>query len=68
MMQKDLALALELGHQVSVPLPTTALTLEMLSATQGLGLGEFDFAVVFDVLAGLSGLPPSPKAAWTVPQ
>lgn len=62
MMQKDLALALELGRSVGVPLPTTALTYEMLTAARGLGLAEYDFAVVFDVLAGMSGLGPSPKA------
>jgi len=56
MMQKDLELALELGHQTGVPLPTTALTQSMLTAAQALGLGEHDFAVVFDVLARLSGL------------
>ena len=63
MMQKDLELALELGRQAGVPLPTTALAQTMLSAARGLGLEEFDFAVVFDALAHLSGLPPSPKVA-----
>jgi 3-hydroxyisobutyrate dehydrogenase len=63
MMQKDLDLALELGRQVGVPLPTTALTQSMLTAARALGLGEHDFAVVFDVLARLSALPASPKAA-----
>jgi len=62
MMQKDLDLALELGHQVGVPLPTTALTQSMLTAARALGLGEHDFAVIFDVLARLSGLPGSPRA------
>jgi hypothetical protein len=33
----------------------------MLTAARGLGVGHFDFAVVFDVLATLSGLPPSAK-------
>ncbi len=56
MMQKDLNLALELGKQTSVPLPATAVANEMLSAARGLGLGEQDFAVVFDVLARLAGL------------
>ena len=56
MMQKDLELALELGHQLGVPLPTTALTQSMLTAARAIGLGEHDFAVVFDVLARLSGL------------
>jgi 3-hydroxyisobutyrate dehydrogenase-like beta-hydroxyacid dehydrogenase len=62
MMQKDLQLAIELGYQTGVPLPTTALTQTMLTAAQALGLGEFDFAVVFDVLARLSDLPPTTKA------
>ena len=61
MMQKDLGLALDLGRRLGVPLPTTALTGEMLTAAQGLGLGRHDFAVVFDVLAHLSGSRPSPK-------
>jgi 3-hydroxyisobutyrate dehydrogenase-like beta-hydroxyacid dehydrogenase len=65
MMQKDLGLALELGQQGNIPLPTTALAQTMLTAAQGLGLGAFDFAVVFDVLAHLSGLSPSPKSAST---
>ncbi len=62
MMQKDLDLALELGRGAGVPLPTTALTQSMLTAARALGLGEYDFAVVFDVLARLGGLAPSPKA------
>ncbi len=54
MMQKDMNLALELGREVNVPLPTTAATNEMLTAARGLGLAEQDFAVVFEVLARLS--------------
>ena len=61
MMQKDLELALELGHQLGVPLPTTALTQSMLTAAHALGLGEYDFSIVFDVLARLSGLPGSTR-------
>jgi 3-hydroxyisobutyrate dehydrogenase-like beta-hydroxyacid dehydrogenase len=61
MMQKDLRLALELGRASGVPLPTTAVASEMLTAARGLGLARYDFAVVFDVLAALSGLAPSPK-------
>jgi 3-hydroxyisobutyrate dehydrogenase-like beta-hydroxyacid dehydrogenase len=63
MMQKDLRLALDLGRGLGVPLPSTALTHEMLTAARGLGLGRYDFAVVFDVLASLSGQEPSTKAA-----
>jgi 3-hydroxyisobutyrate dehydrogenase-like beta-hydroxyacid dehydrogenase len=61
MMQKDLQLALDHGHASGVTLPTTALAQQWLSMARGLGLGERDFATVFDVLAGLSGLPASPN-------
>jgi 3-hydroxyisobutyrate dehydrogenase-like beta-hydroxyacid dehydrogenase len=56
MMQKDLMLALELGREVDVPLPTTAVANEFLTAARGMGLAKQDFAVVFDVLARLSGV------------
>ena len=56
MMQKDMLLALELGRQVNVPLPTTSATNQLLTAARGLGLAERDFAVVFEVLARLSGI------------
>jgi 3-hydroxyisobutyrate dehydrogenase-like beta-hydroxyacid dehydrogenase len=56
MMQKDLNLALELGRELDVPLPTTAVTNEFLTAARGLGLEDKDFAVVFDVLAQLAGV------------
>jgi 3-hydroxyisobutyrate dehydrogenase-like beta-hydroxyacid dehydrogenase len=59
--QKDLQLALDHGHAVGVPLPTTAFTQEWLTMARGLGLGDYDFAILFDVLAGLSGAPPSVK-------
>jgi 3-hydroxyisobutyrate dehydrogenase-like beta-hydroxyacid dehydrogenase len=56
MMQKDMLLALELGRQLDVPLPTTAVSNEFLTAARGMGLVEKDFAVVFDVLAQMSGV------------
>ena len=56
MMQKDMLLALELGRQVSVPLPTTSATNQLLTAARGLGLADRDFAIVFEVLARLSGI------------
>ena len=58
MMQKDMLLALELGRQLDVPMPTTAVTNEFLTAARGMGLVEKDFAVVFDVLAQMSGVNP----------
>ena len=56
MMQKDMNLALELGRQLDVPMPTTAVTNEFLTAARGMGLVEKDFAVVFEVLAAMSGV------------
>jgi len=56
MMQKDMLLALELGRQLDVPLPTTAVTNEMLTAARALGLADKDFAAVFNALATMSGL------------
>ena len=56
MMQKDMLLALELGRQLNVPLPTTAITNEFLTAARGMGWEKQDFAVVFDVLARMSGV------------
>jgi 3-hydroxyisobutyrate dehydrogenase-like beta-hydroxyacid dehydrogenase len=66
MMQKDLLLALELGREYDVPLPTTAVTNEFLTAARGMNLDEYDFAVIFDVLAGMAGVR-EPKAGVTGP-
>ena len=56
MMQKDMLLALELGRQLDVPLPTTAITNEMLTTARGMGLADKDFAILFEALARMSGL------------
>jgi 3-hydroxyisobutyrate dehydrogenase-like beta-hydroxyacid dehydrogenase len=56
MMQKDMNLALELGQELEVPLPTTAVTNEFLTAANGMGIGDRDFAVLFDVLARMAGV------------
>jgi 3-hydroxyisobutyrate dehydrogenase-like beta-hydroxyacid dehydrogenase len=56
MMQKDMLLALEMGRELHVPLPTTAISNEFLTAARGMGLAKQDFAVMFDVLAQLSGV------------
>jgi 3-hydroxyisobutyrate dehydrogenase-like beta-hydroxyacid dehydrogenase len=56
MMQKDLMLALEMGRRLDVPLPTTAVTNEFLTAARGMGLEKYDFAVVFKVLAQMAGV------------
>jgi 3-hydroxyisobutyrate dehydrogenase-like beta-hydroxyacid dehydrogenase len=56
MMQKDMLLALEAGRQLDVPMPTTAIANELLTAARGMGLEDNDFAVVYEVLAELAGL------------
>ena len=54
MMQKDVLLALETGRQLGVPLPTTAVTNEFLTAARGMGLGGEDFAIIHQVLRSMS--------------
>ena len=56
MMQKDLLLALEMGRELEVPLPTTAVTNEMLTAARGMGLEKKDFAALFEALARMAGM------------
>jgi 3-hydroxyisobutyrate dehydrogenase-like beta-hydroxyacid dehydrogenase len=62
MIQKDLQLALDQARAVGVPLPLTEVTQAWMTKAREMGLGDHDFAVVFDVLASMSGLPPAPKA------
>src|ERR1700730_13845203 len=56
MMQKDMLLAIDLGRRLNVPVPTTAVTNEFLTAARGMGWEKRDFAAVFDVLARMSGV------------
>ena len=56
MMQKDMLLALDAGRELDVPMPTTAVANELLTAARGMGLDHYDFAVVYDVLAAMSGV------------
>ena len=56
MMQKDMLLAMELGRKLNVPVPTTAVSNEFLTAARGMGWEKLDFAVMFDVLAHMSGV------------
>jgi 3-hydroxyisobutyrate dehydrogenase len=56
MMQKDMLLALELGRQLDVPLPTTAITNEMLTSARGMGFADKDFAVLFEALGRMAGM------------
>jgi 3-hydroxyisobutyrate dehydrogenase-like beta-hydroxyacid dehydrogenase len=51
-----MVLALDMGRRLDVSLPTTAIANEWLTATRALGLGAKDFAIIFEVLARMSGL------------
>jgi 3-hydroxyisobutyrate dehydrogenase-like beta-hydroxyacid dehydrogenase len=57
MMQKDVQLALEMGRALDVPLPTTSVANEFLTAARALGLEHKDCAAIFEALARLAGLP-----------
>ncbi|MGH7860996.1 MAG: NAD(P)-dependent oxidoreductase [Candidatus Dormibacteraceae bacterium] len=56
MMEKDLGLILDEARRLSVPLPTAALTSQMLSSAAALGWQEEDFSILFSVLAKMAGL------------
>ena len=56
MMQKDMLLALEMGREFDVPMPTTAASNEYLTAARAMGLEKEDFAITFKVLARMAGL------------
>jgi len=56
MMQKDLQLALDMGRDLRVPLPTTSTANEWLTATRAMGLSAADFAAVFQALARAAGV------------
>lgn len=56
MMQKDMLLALEMGRRLGVPLPTTSVTNELLTTARAMHLDHLDFAVLFNVLARMSGV------------
>jgi 3-hydroxyisobutyrate dehydrogenase-like beta-hydroxyacid dehydrogenase len=45
-----------MGRELGVPLFTVGLANEMLSAAKAMGYGEQDFAVLFKVLARMSGM------------
>ncbi|HLW47940.1 MAG TPA: NAD(P)-dependent oxidoreductase [bacterium] len=60
MMQKDLVLAADMGRRLEVPLPTTAVANEWLTAARAIGLERQDFAAMFDALARLAGVEARP--------
>jgi 3-hydroxyisobutyrate dehydrogenase-like beta-hydroxyacid dehydrogenase len=56
MMQKDLNLAIEMAQKHDVPVPAAAASNEFLTAARGMGFGQHEMSVVFDVLASLAGV------------
>ena len=56
MMQKDMLLALEMGRELEVPLPTVATSNEYLTAARAMGLASHDFYITFQVLAKMAGV------------
>jgi 3-hydroxyisobutyrate dehydrogenase-like beta-hydroxyacid dehydrogenase len=56
MMQKDMLLAEEMGRELNVPLPTVAISNQLLTSARAMGLAKQDFAVVYKVLARMAGL------------
>jgi len=55
MMQKDMLLAIELGRESNVPLPTSVVVNELLTSARALGLEKRDFAVLFQALEAMAG-------------
>jgi 3-hydroxyisobutyrate dehydrogenase-like beta-hydroxyacid dehydrogenase len=61
LMQKDVALALETGRELHVPLPSAATADQLLTLSRALGYERRDIAALFEVLAHLtSDSTPSP--------
>lgn len=56
MMQKDMLLAEDLGRELNVALPTVAITNQLLTSARAMGLSKHDFAIVYKVLARMSGV------------
>ena len=57
LMQKDVALALDTGRELHVPLPSAATADQMLTLAGALGYGRRDIAALHEVLAHLTSEP-----------
>ncbi len=62
LMQKDVALALDTGRELHVPLPSAAAADQLLTIARALGYERRDLAALFEVLAHLTGDPISQRA------
>jgi 3-hydroxyisobutyrate dehydrogenase-like beta-hydroxyacid dehydrogenase len=57
MMRKDIQLALDLGRELGVPLPSVDLVMETLKQAESMGLSKQDFAAIYQVAASRAGMP-----------
>ena len=62
LMQKDVALALDTGRELHVPLPSAAAADSVLTIARALGYERRDIAALFQVLAHLTSAPVRPPA------
>ena len=60
LMQKDVALALDTGRELRVPLPSAAVADQLLTVARALGYEQRDLAALFEVLGQLAGIPAEP--------
>jgi 3-hydroxyisobutyrate dehydrogenase-like beta-hydroxyacid dehydrogenase len=56
LMQKDVALALDTGRELHVPLPSAAAADSVLTVARGLGYERRDLAALFEVLERMAGV------------
>ena len=56
MIQKDLMLALDMGRDLEVPMPTSATTNEYLNVCRAQGFSDQDFAILYTVMRRMAGL------------
>jgi 3-hydroxyisobutyrate dehydrogenase-like beta-hydroxyacid dehydrogenase len=54
-MLKDVRLCLEEGQSAGAPFPAAAYVREILTAANGRGYGDADFAALIEVLEGMAG-------------
>jgi 3-hydroxyisobutyrate dehydrogenase-like beta-hydroxyacid dehydrogenase len=62
LMQKDVALALDTGRELHIPLPSAATADQLLTLAQALGYERRDIAALYEVLAHLTADSVSPPA------
>lgn len=56
MIQKDLMLALDMGRDLEVPMPTSAITNEYLNVCRAQGFSDQDFAILYTVMRRMAGM------------